>query len=251
MRYDVLRRYAAASGGVIQRLNTYIPFDHERREQDPEYKGKQDQFIRKIRQMGWRVYEKEVKRYPQEDGSVAIKANADMELAIDAITESSRLDLVVLVSGDGDFTRLAQALQAKGCRVEVVAFRHISRELREASDLFINGYLIPELVPIRESTVPWGQEGSIVRGVIEYWNEEKHHGFVRFLTEITDRAWDVDQRTVNSPYSRCFIGIGSFLDERSNGLDIYRSQRVLQFKVEKNRQVDPPFMVREAVIIES
>jgi len=40
MRYDVLRRFAARDGGILQRLNTYMAFDAERAREDHEYKKK-------------------------------------------------------------------------------------------------------------------------------------------------------------------------------------------------------------------
>ena len=46
-----------------------------------------------------------------------------MGIAIDTIAIATRLDAVVLVSGDGDFVPLVEMLKAHGCRVEVVSFR--------------------------------------------------------------------------------------------------------------------------------
>ena len=54
-----------------------------------------------------------------------------------------RLDHAVLFSGDGDFRRLVQALQAKGVRVTVVSSTksqppQIADELRRQADAFID-----------------------------------------------------------------------------------------------------------------
>ena len=54
-----------------------------------------------------------------------------------------RLDHVVLFSGDGDFRRLAQAMQAKGVRVTVVSTvksqpPQIADDLRRQADAFID-----------------------------------------------------------------------------------------------------------------
>ncbi|MBI4117853.1 MAG: NYN domain-containing protein [Parcubacteria group bacterium] len=52
------------------------------------------------------------------------KADWDVGIAMDAIKLASRLDSVILVTGDGDFAPLVQYLQEnKGCMVEVMAFR--------------------------------------------------------------------------------------------------------------------------------
>lgn len=72
--------------------------------------------------------------------SGAKKGDWDVGIAVDAIKISDRLDTVVLVSGDGDFTPLVEFLQmTKGCRVEVMAFgESASQRLKESSDEFID-----------------------------------------------------------------------------------------------------------------
>ena len=50
-----------------------------------------------------------------------------------------RLDIVCLVSGDGDFQRLVEVLQSKGVRVEVVAVgSSTASNLKHAADEFID-----------------------------------------------------------------------------------------------------------------
>lgn len=67
----------------------------------------------------------------------AKKADWDVGLAVDAIRTSPNLDVVVLVSGDGDFAPLVEYLRNQGKRVEVIAFEKTSaRELIEAADEF-------------------------------------------------------------------------------------------------------------------
>jgi uncharacterized LabA/DUF88 family protein len=69
----------------------------------------------------------------------AKKADWDVGMAVDAIALSSRLDAVVLATGDGDFVPLAEYLQANGIQVEVIAFgKSASGRLREAADDFID-----------------------------------------------------------------------------------------------------------------
>jgi len=67
------------------------------------------------------------------DGSM--KGDWDMELALDVLDAAPRLDVVVLVSGDGDFTSLVKRVKAMGPRVEVVGFpRTTAKSLVEAAD---------------------------------------------------------------------------------------------------------------------
>jgi len=70
----------------------------------------------------------------------AKKADWDVGLAVDAITASSKLDTVILFTGDGDFVPLVEYLKIHaGCQVEVVSFgRSTSGRLREVADHFLD-----------------------------------------------------------------------------------------------------------------
>lgn len=80
----------------------------------------------------------EVRRKPlrvRADGST--KGDWDMELALDILDAAAGLDVVILVSGDGDFTSLVKRVKRIGPRVEVIAFpRHTAKSLIEAADRF-------------------------------------------------------------------------------------------------------------------
>lgn len=67
------------------------------------------------------------------------KGDWDVGIAIDAIKLAPKLDVVVLVSGDGDYVPLVEYLQSIGQKVEVVAFgRSTSSKLIEAADTFVD-----------------------------------------------------------------------------------------------------------------
>ncbi len=67
------------------------------------------------------------------------KADWDVGLAIDAISLSRQLDVVVVVSGDGDFEPLVNYLKHQGLIVEAVAFRRsTSSRLVDAVHNFID-----------------------------------------------------------------------------------------------------------------
>ncbi len=60
-------------------------------------------------------------------------------MVVDAIRLSPKLDVVVLVSGDGDFIPLVEYLQNAGVQTEVIAFRETaSSKLVEEADDFID-----------------------------------------------------------------------------------------------------------------
>ncbi len=67
------------------------------------------------------------------------KADWDVGIVIDAIRIAPSVDVIVLVSGDGDFISLVEYLKNQGKRVEVMAFgRSTSSRLKEVADEFID-----------------------------------------------------------------------------------------------------------------
>jgi uncharacterized LabA/DUF88 family protein len=69
----------------------------------------------------------------------AKKADWDVGLAVDAIKMAHKLDTVVIVSGDGDFTPLVEYLKLSGCQVEALAFgRSTSAKLKEIVEEFVD-----------------------------------------------------------------------------------------------------------------
>ena len=65
------------------------------------------------------------------------KADWDVGLVIDAIRIAPLLDVVIIVSGDGDFVPLVEYLKYHGLQVEVAAFRGTTAtKLVEAADSF-------------------------------------------------------------------------------------------------------------------
>ncbi len=76
------------------------------------------------------------------------KADWDVGMAVDAIRMASFLDVVILVTGDGDFCPLVDYLKwGAGRLVEVVAFkRSASQKIQEAADKFVNIEDIPRAI---------------------------------------------------------------------------------------------------------
>jgi len=67
------------------------------------------------------------------------KADWDVGITIDAVKTAPGADVIVLVSGDGDFIQLVEYLKNQGKRVEVIAFgRSASGRLKEVADEFID-----------------------------------------------------------------------------------------------------------------
>mgnify|MGYP000194568855 CR=1 FL=1 len=82
------------------------------------------------------------------------KGDWDIGIAMDAVRLHSKVDTIVLVSGDGDFKDLLTYLKSHGCRVEVIAFgKTASKMIKEEADDFIDLSSNPSKF-LRKSTRP-------------------------------------------------------------------------------------------------
>lgn len=180
MRYDVLNRYASLSPSVVLRANSYVVEDRERTQKDDDYRRKLYRYHDILRSCGFKLIKKYVQRYIDAEGEVTVKANADMDLAIDAIQQSRNLDRIILISGDGDYERLVQALQNQGCRVEVIGFQFVSSKLKEVADFYLSGFLLPGLLPIEDGS-------DKIRGYPINYRPDKGYGFMRTF-EMNDQG---------------------------------------------------------------
>ena len=174
MRYDILVDLANAGNSELLRANSYLAEDRNRTREDADYRQKLYRYHDILRQCGFKVIKKYVKHFVDDEGILTTKANADMDLAIDALLQARNLDRVILMTGDGDFIRLVLALQNMGCRVEVIGFNNVSHELKEAADSYLSGFLIPGLLPIQS-----GDE-SRFRGIPLNYNPDRGFGFMRY-----------------------------------------------------------------------
>jgi len=123
----------------------------------------QSAFIHLLQVKKYEVKRKTLRIRP--DGSM--KGNWDLEIALDALTTSEHVDVVVLVTGDGDFVPLVRELRLHGKTVEVYGFpRSSAPDLREAADRFVAitrrllRPLAPERRPRREGAPRADEESS-------------------------------------------------------------------------------------------
>lgn len=117
-------------GRELVRATAYAPISD-----DPSARLESQRFAHHFLGHPYRLVTKPLKRFA--DGSM--KANFDIELAVDILTMSDRLDVVVLMSGDGDFRRVVELVASRGVRVEVVAFSETAAmELKSVADLYID-----------------------------------------------------------------------------------------------------------------
>lgn len=93
-------------------------------------------FFEALSQQGFEVKMKDLQIF----AGGAKKADWDVGIAMDAIKLGDKLDVIIIVSGDGDYLPLVSYLQnTKGCLVEVAGFRQTtSSALIDDADDFVN-----------------------------------------------------------------------------------------------------------------
>jgi uncharacterized LabA/DUF88 family protein len=97
--------------------------------------GEEKAFFEALTKMGIETKTKELQIFY----GGAKKADWDVGMAVDAISLASKLDAIVLATGDGDFVPLAEFLKAQGVQVEVISFgKSSSARLKDIADDFVD-----------------------------------------------------------------------------------------------------------------
>ena len=91
---------------------------------------------------GFAVVTKPAREYTDANGRKRFRGGMDIEIAVDMMEMAGHADHLVLFSGDGDFRRLVEAVQARGVRVTVVSTVKsqppmASDDLRRQCDSFV------------------------------------------------------------------------------------------------------------------
>lgn len=96
--------------------------------------GLEEKFFEALEKHGFEMKTKDLQIF----AGGAKKADWDVGITVDAIKLSKSLDVIVLVSGDGDYIPMIEYVQnTTGCRVEVLAFqKSTSAKLIETADEF-------------------------------------------------------------------------------------------------------------------
>ncbi len=92
---------------------------------------------------GFTLVTKSAREYTDSNGRKRFRGDMDIEIAVDMLEMAGHADHLVLFSGDGDFRRLVEAIQAKGVRVTVVSTVKsqppmASDDLRRQCDAFVD-----------------------------------------------------------------------------------------------------------------
>ena len=88
-------------------------------------------FYDALQDMGFEVKSKDLQTFYGGEK----KGDWDVGIAMDVMRLAQKLDTVVLVSGDGDFSDLLEHAKSLGCRTEVMAFeKTLSYKLKDVAD---------------------------------------------------------------------------------------------------------------------
>jgi uncharacterized LabA/DUF88 family protein len=122
--YVALLKYATKGRDLI-RAYAYTGLDPENENQR--------KFIDFLAKNGYKPVVKDIRKF----GDGRMKANLDIELVVDMFRLADRMDIAVVVSGDGDFAPAIRALQDTGVRGEVISFKpNTSSDLMAVADEF-------------------------------------------------------------------------------------------------------------------
>ena len=214
MNYKVLKDLVVKGDCQLVHAISYIIEDSQRRQQDSEYDQKQRRFYWQLRQAGFSVKCKTMRRYEQEDGQIVTKGDMDVEIAVDCLLHAKTSDRIILLTGNGDFHRLVLALQDMGKRVEIIGFGNVSRSLQESADFYICGFAIKDLIPPPDREFLMGFPVLYVPG--------GGYGFFKYY-EITD--FGPEEKTIYFHVDESF----NELPEETN--EIGRESCIYQFQI--------------------
>ncbi len=119
--YDTFVTWLKGKSDLID-IHYYTAFDPE--------EEKQTNFLTDLEDHGYTIHKKPIKWVIDHH-----KGNMDVELAVDAISKAPDYDLMLLLSGDGDFTYLCQSLEKIGKKTIVASLGgYTAQELHESAD---------------------------------------------------------------------------------------------------------------------
>lgn len=153
----LIRAYYYTGEWTTDTIDQYVKLssqpDSQNLKDDLENQRRRSQsFYRFLNRNGYMVVRKPLKVF----AGGTIKADLDLELAIDMLSLVDRCDKYILCSGDGDFVPLVRAVAQRGVRIHVLSTQHsdayakcnfkAADELVDAADEFIELYdILPKI----------------------------------------------------------------------------------------------------------
>ena len=169
----------------------------------------EESFFEALKKTGLELRVKDLQIYP---GGMK-KADWDVGIAVDAIRLAEVLDVVILVTGDGDFTPLVDYLKwGMGRQVEVAAFsRTASGKLREVVDKFIEIENIPKIllrIPKQKNNVSRSNKYRITSNRTRMGKVKKP----TFLARTYDAPIPIEYDRIASNIRHAFVEIRDLLE---------------------------------------
>jgi len=140
VNFKELLRIAVAGREIVRAVAYVVKSDTE----------EEKAFFDALEKSGFELKSKDLQIFP---GGMK-KGDWDVGLAIDAISLSKQLDVVVIISGDGDFEPLVNYLKYSGLIVEVVGFkRSTSSKIIEVVNNFTDLEEVYDRVILRNKSI--------------------------------------------------------------------------------------------------
>jgi uncharacterized LabA/DUF88 family protein len=118
--------------------------------------GAEKEFFTALEQRGFEVRSKELQIFY----GGAKKGDWDVGLCMDVVRMLPKIDVLVLVSGDGDYTDLLDYARSQGVKSEVIAFSQTaSKKLLDEADHFVDMNVEPRKFLIKSAIAP-GRKGK-------------------------------------------------------------------------------------------
>jgi len=122
--------------------------------------GAEKDFFEALQKIGYEVKEKDLQIFM--GGSK--KGDWDVGLCMDVVRMMGKIDTMVLVSGDGDYTELLEYARSQGVRTEIIAFgKTCSSKLFNEADFIMDMDKSPEkflIGKISKSKIPFLKDSS-------------------------------------------------------------------------------------------
>ncbi len=115
--------------------------------------GAEKEFFGALEKIGFEVRTKELQTFY----GGAKKGDWDVGLCMDVVRLIPKIDVMILVSGDGDYTDLLEYSRSQGVKSEIIAFgKTMSNKLNTAGDLITDMDETPEkfLIGLRRKKFP-------------------------------------------------------------------------------------------------
>lgn len=144
VNFDQLVKTMTANRPLIRAVAYVVKSEGVLPANEARHDGGEESFFDALRKAGIELRLKDIQVFP----GGAKKADWDVGMAVDAIRMANSLDVIILITGDGDFVPLVEYLKwGMGKQVEVGAFtRTASGKLRDAADKFVELESIPRIL---------------------------------------------------------------------------------------------------------